>query len=86
MKELFEINETKSPRLKWLEKHEVRTHHNPNIPEAQWSAWLPAHDWSETDSGCYQPVYEDSVGFGDTKDEAIVEMAKANNIKLWNEQ
>ena len=70
MSELFQIEETKSLRLQWMDFHGVRTSeihsHNPN---AAWKAEAAGHDV-----------------FGPTEDAAIVELAKKMGIKLWNEQ
>lgn len=73
MNELFQIPETKSPRLLWIEKHGVwtsRVKHidAPNQSEA-WKAEAAGH-----------------VGVGPTEDDAIVDLAKRMKLKLWNEQ
>jgi hypothetical protein len=81
---LFDIPETPSPRLKWIAEKQVRTHHHAQS-EPAWSAWLPSQDFGPTWSGCYDPAQEDDVGHGDTEDEAIVELARKLNLKLWNE-
>jgi len=69
-----------------MKDHEVRTHECVELNETPWSAWLPVHDWSETENGCYHPDNEEVIGFGLTEDAAIVEMAKRNGLKLWNEE
>ena len=75
--ELFTIPETKSPRLCWLEKHGVTCykseydHAGPTDPDELWRARIASN-----------PV----EGKGATMDDAIVDMAKRLNLKLWNEQ
>jgi len=85
--ELFSIEETLSPRLRWISEHEVRTHLQELMREegSPWSAWLPRHDWDNKCSTCYGAEFEDLVGFGMNKDDAIVDLALKNNLKLWNE-
>jgi hypothetical protein len=84
---LFDMPEVLSPRLEWMKKHDVRTHLQELMREegSPWSAWLPAHDWDSECSTCYACEFEEHVGFGMTKDDAIVNLAKKNNLKLWNE-
>ena len=71
MNELFRTTETKSPRLKWLDKHGIWTQ--------QFNAESIAPDlrWVATSAG--------KTGTGPTEDDAIVHLAKRMNIKLWNE-
>ena len=84
---LFDIPESLSPRLTWMLDHEVRTHLQELMREegTPWSAWLPAHDWDSTCNTCYGAEFEDYVGFGMTKDDAIVDLAKKSGLKIWNE-
>ena len=69
MNELFQIEETKSPRLKWLDQHGVWTAEITLRGKFQW--------WEATAAGI--------IGKGETEDAAIVELAKNMEIKLWNE-
>lgn len=87
MSELFNLPETLSPRLQWMQDHKVRTHHQPLMDEegTGWTAWLPEHDWDATHPDCYNPEFEDSVGMAANKEDAIMDMAIKNNIKLWNQ-
>jgi hypothetical protein len=72
MSELFEIKETKSPRLLWMDKHGVWTEKTKFVDFDQ-----PEHAWTATAAG--------QVGVGPTEDDAIVDLAKHMGIKLWNE-
>lgn len=78
--ELFEVEESLSPRLAWMQKHKIRTHHAPWVEEAPWSAWHPDN---ESEEGL--PMDPEACGYGMNEDEAIVDLAKKLNIKLWNE-
>ena len=80
MSELFDIEPSLSPRLKWINEHQFRTHHAPWIEEGPWSAWGPQN---ETPEGL--PMDPEACGFGMTEDDAIVDPAKKLNLKLWNE-
>ncbi len=82
--ELFSIPEVLSPRLAWIKKHEIRTHHHEHS-EMPWAAWLPAHDYSKEHSGCYHPAHGDQAGFGMTEEEAVIDLAKTQRMPLWNE-
>ena len=69
---LFEIPETPSPRLQWMRKHGVKTEKTEFVDFHQ-----PEHAWKAESAGM--------VGVGPTEDDAIVDLAKKNNLKLWNE-
>jgi len=77
MSELFDIPETLSPRLAWLKKHGIFTNSeffDDSDEEYRWGAWL---------EGCQDYL---RTGHGDTEDDALVDLAKKQNLKLWNEQ
>jgi hypothetical protein len=72
MSELFDIPESKSPRLIWMEANEITTQFLDQCIES-WSATC----WK---SGSFL------TGYGDTELDAITDMARKLNLKLWNEQ
>lgn len=87
MSELFEVPEQLSPRLAWFKNHNVKTHEWRNDPSdertfshlgfGRWVAYVgkfPNHE----DEGCYAE--------GATEDEALVNLARGMNWKLWNEE
>jgi len=77
MNELFQIEEQKSPRLIWLEKHNVKYAHHPQEDKGyKFMAWMENEKMDQAGYGCY----------GETLQEAICGMAKANGIPLWNEE
>lgn len=69
---LFDIPESKSPRLLWMEKHGVWTSKTNFVDFEQ-----PEHAWKAEAAG--------KIGVGPTEDDAIVDLAKIMNLKLWNE-
>jgi len=71
---LFDIPESKSPRILWMEKHGVTTY----PPNPLLGCWAASRD---TD-----PPLDQFVGLGDTELDALTEMAKKLNLRLWNEQ
>jgi hypothetical protein len=91
MTELFDIPESKSPRLQWIEDMGILTHRAPHMPEP-WMAIQPL----EEDKGKGIPtimsescrIYDDAnlVGYGQTEDEAITNLAKNLGLRLWNER
>jgi hypothetical protein len=73
--ELFAIPETKSPRLKWMERHHIKIHHQPYD-----------HAGPLDDDEQYAAIHGmQAIGYGATPDAALVAAAKSLNIKLWNE-
>jgi hypothetical protein len=77
MNELFQIEECKSPRLLWLEKHNVKHAHYPEEDKShKFMAWMEDEKGNQIDLGCY----------GETLQEALCGMAEANKIPLWNEE
>lgn len=78
--ELFQIDESLSPRLRWMQQHKFRTHHAPWCEDSPWSAWHPEN---ESEQGL--PTDPEACGYGMDEDEAIVDLAKKLNLKLWNE-
>lgn len=87
MNELFQIEESLSPRLAWIKEHQIRTHHQPSMEEEEspWTAWLPMHDWDETQSGCFSDEFENDVGYGRTKDEAMADLCIKCGFTHWSE-
>jgi hypothetical protein len=73
MTELFDIPETKSPRLIWLEKHQIVTLRGK--PDS-WAAWVKGKNIRPN---C-------SYGYGETEDDAITSLAIKLGLRLWNEE
>jgi hypothetical protein len=67
--ELFAISETKSPRLKWMERHHLTVEKNEFMDN--WD-YRVKHGMA-------------IIGYGATPDAALVAAAKSLNIPLWNE-
>ncbi len=80
MNDLFEIPKTLSPRLLWIAKHGFYTGKlNHTEDEA---GDVPAK-WVATRQ---DPIFRAiSVGYGDTEDEALTQLALKLGIRLWNE-
>ena len=83
MSDLFPIEETLSPRLKWMRENDIDAQEceidsyffDRLVTRPQWVAW------SKKKAAKAVARYE----FGDTEDDAIVALAKKMNVKLWNE-
>jgi len=73
MTELFDIEESKSPRLAWIEKHQIVTLRGK--PDS-WAAWLSARSARA----------EQAIGYGESEDEAIADLAIKLGLRLWNEE
>jgi hypothetical protein len=70
MNELFNIGESKSPRIKWMERHHLTVRDNPaNVTDRRFEAM---HGMTV-------------IAYGANEDEALVNAAKSLNIRLWNE-
>lgn len=80
MSELFDLPESKSPRLQWMERHGITVRrygpHDCGKPGWQDNEWFAM--------GKVHLNYE--IGYGDTEDEAITQLALKLGIKLWNEE
>lgn len=73
--ELFEVPEQLSPRLKWMREHAIKVYKS-DVSDA-------LEPWIADSSRALKAGT--SAFSGATEDEAIVELAKANGWKLWNE-
>ena len=69
-----------SPRLRWFAKHGVQTHFCKEVDPDEtepWSAW----------SGDLQTAIDkDTIVLGLTEDDVLCAWAKANNVRMWNEE
>lgn len=91
MNELFNLPESKSPRLLWLEKHGIKVIDNgidyEDGDECEFSGdqlyRYCAHDLQ----GEGDPVlfFDHLTGWGHTAEDAIFDFAKKHELKLWNE-
>ena len=69
---LFDVAECKSPRLKWMEKHGIRTYNNSEMSN-QWMA-------------IYSHGPDSQNARGDSEDDALVALALKMKIKTWKEE
>ena len=76
---LFDMPDDPSPRLKWMREQGVKTHHAPHCEDSPWCAWF----WDNCENGL--PIDPERCGYGMTEQDAVVDLAKKNNVKLWNE-
>ena len=76
MDELFSLPPTKSPKQKWIERHNLNTSEAPELAEP-WSCWA-GNLSAALDAG--------TVAHGNTEEDAIVQWAIQNNVRLWNEE
>lgn len=88
---LFDLPESKSPRLLWREKHKFVTDHFPHDENAPWLAVKPRREHEGMEMAFIMAeaasYYDDNelIGEGKTEWEAIEDCAVRNKIKLWNE-
>lgn len=88
---LFEMPEQLSPRLAWMERHQVVIHHNHHGTMIE--------EDPETGSDIYPVIAASGAEFdedgtllngiygrGITEDEALASLAKRLKVKLWNEE
>ena len=81
MTDLFDIPESKSPRLLWMEKHGIETW-QPEIEDAfDGAKWCACRESDKDENGI--PSY---VGTGDTENDALASLAQRIGIRLWNEE
>lgn len=90
MSDLFIIEPSLSPRLKWIAEHGILIHHAPHCDEDPWMAIIPMEghcgsvgeimaEWCGLYDDC------DLIGYGQTEDEALIQCAIKNKITLWNQ-
>lgn len=81
-----------SPRLRWIKAHpfEVNDHpeHEGDIETGgRYAVWFPDNtleNWQETYK-TPMPADYGLCGYGDTIDDALIELAQIYGIPLWNE-
>lgn len=75
MNELFEIPESLSPKLKWLKKHSLRTHHDPEMEDCPESpeTGKTIFPWVCVLAGKTYHANSTNYGEGRTEDEAIAD-------------
>ena len=66
---LFDLPESKSPRLQWMDKHGIWTEERPDVEEC--------NRWKASAAGMH--------GFGIFEIDALTELAGKMKIKLWNQ-
>lgn len=76
MDELFVIPPSKSPKQLWIERHNLNTQEAAELAEP-WSCWS-GNLSAAIDAG--------KVAHGNTEDDAIVQWAIQNHVRLWNEE
>ena len=83
---LFDIPETKSPRLLWLEKHCVKTEHTEFTEGDEdefgcdlwpWYAFIGVTHFAD--------AKPNKCAGGETEQDAIAKLAISQDWKLWNE-
>ena len=76
MTELFDLPETKSPRLIWMKRHGIKVSpsrtHGPS--HKHWMAYRHNEDFIS------------ASGYGETEDDAITSLAVKLGLRLWNEE
>ena len=79
MSELFEITATLSPKAVWIQKHDLNFYCSGKSEDFGGEPW-----------NCWKGSLELAIEIGETysgatPDDALVAWAKANNVRLWNE-
>jgi len=80
--ELFDVPVVKSPRLKWIEKHRLKTKcaEFPVADGDEDEFGNEVFQWSASDDN-----WKHSHG-GATEDDALAAWARARGVRLWNEE
>lgn len=89
MEELFEVEESKSPKKLWMEKHDVQTKVNLNIDAdlGQYEAWVGNYeDASDKQMSYFEDLDGPYFSAADSHDKALWQLAQANKWRLWNEE
>jgi hypothetical protein len=80
--DLFPVEPTLSPRLRWMKLNDVRTHEAAFITEMPWCAWLPDNDTPGEFSRPI-PLRPDHCGYGKTEQAAVEELADVLGVVNW---
>lgn len=88
---LFPVVESLSPRIAWMRRHGVITFYcAPGRCPAVWLAgfqrWWPelgGVDFFAQEAACNG---DSRLGEGDTEEDALVALARAAGLRLWNEE
>lgn len=88
MNTLFDLPESKSPRLLWMEKYQVTIHKSgyAEIVESEFGDWYPFTAINGPVSDANGNHLYPPRGEGLTEDEALANLAKTLGVKLWNEE
>lgn len=92
MNELFPVESVlqDSPKLAWMKANHVLTHNAPHM-EQSWCAIVARPEHRGMDIGeimakaCQLYDLTDRIGYGETEDEAIADLAIKHGMRLWNE-
>jgi hypothetical protein len=66
----------KSPRLRWIEAHGIKTEIKATSQWSSWFAWIGESETIRTTS-----VFANGI----TEDDALFALAKKCNLRMWNE-
>lgn len=74
-----------SPRLAWMEREGVTTHHNPKCREP-WCAWIGTHqgDFETLARYCILMETDGRLAYGKTENEALLALIAGGRVKHWN--
>lgn len=80
MDELFDIPESLSPKLKWMNKHKPRISYIDDGTGYPWRAWLGGEDDELEQLERHGPH---TIAEGRTEDDALFQLAKLYQIEMW---
>jgi hypothetical protein len=93
MNELFptDAGAQDSPKLAWIKKHDVVTERSDALraKEQPWCAVFretKGDDFFSAMSSVLAHWGDDAIGYGETEEAAIVDLAAKHDIPLWNEE
>lgn len=80
--ELFPLTAVtlKSPRLKWMERHDLHTNGQGTDADSPWSAW------KGTPEEAIINFMNGHITCAETEDKALLALCKNLGLKLWNEE
>ena len=80
MTELFDIEESKSPRLNWMDRHRIKV--SPPGKERS----LILHHWNLWMAYQHEGDFIIASAYGPAEDDAITSLANKLGLRLWNEE
>lgn len=83
MDALFDLPETLSPRLQWIQRHGVSINRDDSPGGIEFGPYFAS---VPTSPEGHPNEWMSCIGSGPTEDDALVDLARNQGLRLWNEE